>query len=135
MQIPETIHPEIRKGLEAIETPEVQHLIKQLSGYGLAVALPHAHGENGNFLPLPRDTVVFETGQQVSFVPKDDPSLKTASRSCGGGTRAYKPSPTARSAISTSTPDNSRTVEGPSPSVDERTMPLAAWSFFINLST
>lgn len=76
--IPRTIHPEIRHSLEAIASPEVQDLIKQLSQYGLAVALPHLHGENGNFLPLPDDQVAFESGLQVSFPQKDSLVLKSA---------------------------------------------------------
>ena len=76
--IPRTIHPEIRRGLEAIESPEVQNLIKQLSRYGLAVALPHLHGGNGNFLPLPDDQVAFESGLKVSFPQKGSPVLESA---------------------------------------------------------
>jgi hypothetical protein len=78
MNVPETVHPEIRRGLEAVESPEVQELIKQLSKHGLAVALPHTHGNNGSFLPLPHDQVVFESDLQVSFLQKDSPVLKSA---------------------------------------------------------
>lgn len=76
--IPENIHPEIRRGLEAVKTPEVQEIIKRLSKHGLAVALPHLHGKNGNFLPLPHDQVAFESSLQVSFVQKDSPVLRSA---------------------------------------------------------
>ena len=55
------IHPEILQGLKAVETEEVQEIIKMLAKYGLAVALPHSHGDNGNFLPIPDDYVVFES--------------------------------------------------------------------------
>lgn len=78
MYIPQTIHPEIRRGMEAVESPEVQEIIKQLSQYGLAVALPHLHGDNGNFLPLPSNQVVFESDLRVSFVEKDNPVLESA---------------------------------------------------------
>lgn len=72
------IHPEIQHALAAVEAPEVQDLIRQLSRYGLAVALPHRHGKNGNFLPLPDDRVAFESDQQVSFPRKNDPALENA---------------------------------------------------------
>lgn len=78
MNIPQTVHPEIRRTLEAVESPEVQGLIKQLSQYGLAVALPHSHGEHGNFLPLPDNQVVFESGLEVSFLNKDNPVVESA---------------------------------------------------------
>lgn len=77
-QIPQNIHPEIRRGLEAIESEEVQQIIKRLSRYGLAVALPHSHGTNGNFLPLPDNQVAFESSLRVSFVQKDSPVLVSA---------------------------------------------------------
>lgn len=76
--MPEVIHPEIRRGLESIESPEVQEIIKRLSQYGLAVALPHLHGKNGNFLPLSNNQVAFESSLRVSFVQKDSPALKSA---------------------------------------------------------
>lgn len=78
IHIPQTIHPEIRRALEAVESPEVQEIIKQLSQHGLAVALPHSHGINGNFLPLPNNQVVFESGLRVSFVEKDSLLLESA---------------------------------------------------------
>lgn len=68
-------HPAILRGLKAVDTPIVQEIIKQLSQFGLAVALPHSHGKKGNFLPLPDDTVTFESHGQISFPEKDSPAL------------------------------------------------------------
>ncbi|MAZ40940.1 hypothetical protein CL654_02390 [bacterium] len=72
------IHPEIKRGLEAVQTPEVQELMKSLSEHGLAVALPHLHGEDGNFMPLPKGTVSFESGLKVSFVQEGSDRLESA---------------------------------------------------------
>ena len=73
-----SIHPDIQRGLDAINLPEVQELVRRVSGYGLAVALPHAHGEKGNFLPLPKDQVAYEANLHMSFLQNDNPKLKSA---------------------------------------------------------
>lgn len=73
-----TVDPEIQRALTAVETPEVQEMIRRLSEYGLAVALPHMHREDGSFRPLPQDHVVFESQLQMSFPSLGDPALKDA---------------------------------------------------------
>ena len=72
------VDPEIQRALDAIKTPEVQEMVKRLSEHGLAVALPHMHGEDGSFKPLPQDQVVFESMLQVSFPSLGDPVLNDA---------------------------------------------------------
>jgi len=62
----------IQNALEAVNLPEVQEMIRRLSGHGLAVALPHAHGEDGRFIPLPAAVVAHEAGLKVSFVPRSE---------------------------------------------------------------
>lgn len=74
----ETVHPEIARGLKAVSLPEVQELIRKISEYGLAVALPHAHSESGSFVPLPQGQVVFESDLKVSFLKEGNPLLQTA---------------------------------------------------------
>lgn len=74
----ESIHPDIKQGLDAINLPEVQELVRRLSDYGLAVALPHTHGDKGNFLPLPKDQVAYESNLLMSFLRNDNPVLEFA---------------------------------------------------------
>lgn len=54
--------------INAISNPEVHEMIRRLSAHGLAVAVPHMHGENGEMLPLPKDKISLERNLQVSFV-------------------------------------------------------------------
>lgn len=63
---------DVKNAIKAINNSEVQEMIKKLSEYGLAVAVPHMHGINGDFLPLPDDIVSFEDNLEISFVQKDD---------------------------------------------------------------
>lgn len=65
------IHESIVNAIEAVSKPEVQDLIKQLSHHGLAASVPHMHGQNGEFLPLPRDIVSLEEDLEISFVDKN----------------------------------------------------------------
>lgn len=76
--INKSIHPDIKRALNSIDLPEVQELIKRLSKYGLAVALPHAHADDGSFLPLSDSKVSYESGLKISFVENDAPVLKSS---------------------------------------------------------
>ncbi|HAN90796.1 MAG TPA: hypothetical protein DCQ33_01785 [Nitrospira sp.] len=75
---PDPLHFEVRQAADSLNRPEVQELVKQLSEYGLAVAVPHMHGENGKLLPLPPDRVAYEDNLQVTFPRRDDSVLKEA---------------------------------------------------------
>lgn len=68
----------VQAAKEAIETPEIQEILKRLAAHGLGVFLPHMHTSTGQFAPLPSDTVALETNLQVSFVPATDASLTDA---------------------------------------------------------
>ena len=70
--------PEMEAASHAIEKPEVQALIKQLSAYGLGVSIPHMHTDAG-FAPLPPDMVQLESNLHVDFVKIDDERLLNAS--------------------------------------------------------
>lgn len=72
------IHPEVQKAMDAVQIPEVQEMMQRLAKYGLAIAVPHMHGEEGDFLPLPSDKVVLEDGLEVSFKDANDPEVQTA---------------------------------------------------------
>lgn len=61
----------IEDAIAAIQDPDVQDMIKRLSDYGLAVTVPHMHGENGGLLPLPSGTVSVEQNLRVSFTDED----------------------------------------------------------------
>lgn len=71
MRTTNIIHERIANAIEAVAKPEVQNMIKQLSRHGLAVSVPHMHGQNGEFLPLPKDIVSLEEELAVSFVEKN----------------------------------------------------------------
>lgn len=70
-------HPMVANAIKAIETTEVQEMVKKLSEYGLGVFMPHLHTEKG-FEPLPNDTVQLEQDLAVSFVKRDNPIAKGA---------------------------------------------------------
>ena len=73
-----SIHPDVQRSIDSIPKPEVQDLIKRLSEYGLAVAIPHMHGDTGAFLPLPEDRMALESALRVSFPRKGSSALKAA---------------------------------------------------------
>jgi hypothetical protein len=68
----------VESAIEAVNTAEVQAIIKALNKYGLGVFMPHIHTENG-FEPLPRDKVQLEGDLKVRFVSPDDPNVLAAS--------------------------------------------------------
>ena len=61
----------VRKAMEAIHNPEVQIMLKKLSEYGLAIAVPHMHDDNGKFVSLPDSLVSLEKNRKVSFIPRE----------------------------------------------------------------
>jgi hypothetical protein len=74
-----TLSPEVREAAErelppsmleaqrAIQTPEVQQLIKELSKYNLAVCMPHMH-VTGDFQEQPPDIVQVEVESEFLTV-------------------------------------------------------------------
>ncbi len=80
MTIQETrsMHPGIQRALDSVMLPEVQDLIRRVSEYGLAVALPHMHGESGDFQPLPTAKLIRESMLRISFLDRDTPTLESA---------------------------------------------------------
>jgi len=66
---------ELRVALEAIETPEVQEMIKALAKYNLGVFMPHSHvkgdGKTGNgFAPLASNMMSVEDDLKTSFIER-----------------------------------------------------------------
>lgn len=62
--------PALQFAQEAIRFPEVQEMLRKLSGYGLGIFMPHRHDEQtGEFQPLPEQFVQVESGLEVSFRP------------------------------------------------------------------
>lgn len=72
MTMPNEVHDDIRAAMDAANSPEVQEMIKKLAEYGLAVAVPHMHGQDGGFLPLPADVISLENGLKVEFVSQEE---------------------------------------------------------------
>ena len=66
-------HPGLQASVRAVNSPEVQELMRQLGKYGLAVALPHMHTDEG-MVPLPEDMIASENNLKVSFRKKDEPA-------------------------------------------------------------
>ena len=59
---------ELRTAQEAIQLPEVQEMLRKLSGFNLGVFMPHMHDEaTGDFKPLADDVVQIESALEVSF--------------------------------------------------------------------
>ena len=59
---------ELRTAQEAIQLPEVQEILRKLSGFNLGVFMPHMHDEaTGDFKPLADDVVQIESALEVSF--------------------------------------------------------------------
>jgi len=63
---------ELQLGIKAVDTPDVQQMIKALAKYNLGVYLPHIHPETGGFNVLPMDMVAVETDNVVSFVKRSE---------------------------------------------------------------
>lgn len=70
------IHPDVQRAMKAISEPEVQEILQRLARFGLAIAVPHMPGDQGEFLPLPKDRVGFEAGLRVSFRDVNDPDVR-----------------------------------------------------------
>jgi hypothetical protein len=62
--------PGLRNAQAAVQLPEVQEMLRKLSGHGLGIFMPHMHDERtGDFLSLPDDVTQVEAGLEVSFQP------------------------------------------------------------------
>ena len=72
-RISEKMLNDLPQGLQlaqkAIETEEVQEIIKQLAKYNLGVCMPHMHTEGNGFAELPKDMMQIEQKLRTSFVP------------------------------------------------------------------
>lgn len=66
------ISPEIRDALAAINTSEVQDIIKRLAKFNLGVCVPHMHLADIDFAPLPDDAIQVEEDCQVRWVSRSD---------------------------------------------------------------
>lgn len=55
----ELLPEEMRRAQEAVDSVEVQELIKQLAAYNLGVCMPHMH-QDGEFVAIPDGTVQVE---------------------------------------------------------------------------
>ena len=94
--MPDSVHPTIREATNALNDPEVQDLVKRLSARGLAVAVPHMHGADGELVPLPPDRVAYEDDQRVTFPHVADPVLDEAEPVMWGwDAAAQRPTPLA----------------------------------------
>jgi hypothetical protein len=62
--------PALRSAQAAMQSAEVQEMLRRLSAHGLGICMPHLHDENtGEFQPLPARLVQVEAGLAVSFQP------------------------------------------------------------------
>ena len=66
-----SFHPELQDSVRAMNTPEVQEILRQLGKFGLGVALPHMHTDEG-MVPLPEDMISSEDNLQVTFRKRND---------------------------------------------------------------
>ena len=62
----------LRTAQAAIHLPEVQEMLRRLSGYKLGIFMPHMHDEQtGEFRLLPDEVMQVESGLEVSFQPTE----------------------------------------------------------------
>ena len=62
--------PALRTAQAAMQSAEVQEMLRRLSAHGLGICMPHMHDENtGEFRPLPDRLTQVEAGLAVSFQP------------------------------------------------------------------
>jgi hypothetical protein len=61
-----SFHPDLQASVRAVNTGEVQEILRQLGKYGLGVALPHMHTDEG-MVPLPEDMMSSEDNLKVTF--------------------------------------------------------------------
>lgn len=62
--------PALRTAQAAMQSAEVQEMLRRLSAHGLGICMPHMHDENtGEFQPLARQLLQVEAGLEVSFRP------------------------------------------------------------------
>ena len=60
--------PVLRVAQAAMQSAEVQEMLRRLSTHGLGICMPHMHDDNtGEFQPLARQLVQVEAGLAVSF--------------------------------------------------------------------
>ena len=68
----------LRTAQAAVLLPEVQEMLRRLSGHGLGIYMPHMHDERtGDFLCLPDDVTQVEAGLEVSFQPAAEVANQT----------------------------------------------------------
>ena len=65
-----SFHPDLQDSVRAVNTPEVQEMLRQLGKFGLGVALPHMHTDEG-MVPLPEDMIASEDNLKVTFRKRD----------------------------------------------------------------
>ena len=62
----------ISSAQEAIQTIEIQEIIKKISSFGLGVFIPHMHPEERGFAELPAGMVSLEKNLNVTFVNQEE---------------------------------------------------------------
>ena len=72
------IHPEVLRAMDAVHLPEVQEMMQRLAAHGLAIAVPHMHDDEGEFIPLPKGKVGLEADLTVTFTDIDDPAVASS---------------------------------------------------------
>lgn len=62
--------PALRTAQAAMQSAEVQEMLRRLSAHGLGICMPHMHDEaTDEFEPLPDEIMQVEAGLAVSFQP------------------------------------------------------------------
>jgi len=87
--------PELRSAQAAVQLPEVQEMLRRLSGHGLGIFMPHMHDERtGDFLSLPGDLTQVEAGLECrSSLRRKSPTRPTGfcrSRGFGAPVRPHR---------------------------------------------
>lgn len=65
-----SLPPALRAAQDAMQSAEVQEMLRRLSTHGLGICMPHMHDEmTGEFQLLPDQLMQVEAGLAVSFQP------------------------------------------------------------------
>ncbi len=63
---------ELRIAQEAIETDEVQEMVRRLAKYNLGVYMPHLHETGEGFYPLPSEMIAVEENMITRFISRKE---------------------------------------------------------------
>ena len=69
--------PALRTAQAAMQSADVQMMLRRLSAHGLGICMPHMHDQStGEFQPLPDHLVTVEVGLEASLQPAEEIAMQ-----------------------------------------------------------